>query len=39
MQKIIQKKAVVLFHFPWETLMEVTHHNCPSQFVGINKFR
>ena len=27
---------MVLFHFPWETLMEVTHHNCPSQFVGTN---
>ena len=24
----------MLFHFPWETLMAVTHHSCPKQFVG-----
>ena len=26
--------GAVLFHFPWETLMAVTHHSCPKQFVG-----
>ena len=27
--------TVVLFHFPWEALMAVTHHSDPNQFVGI----
>ena len=28
------RKRAVLFHFPWEALMAVTHHNDPNQFVG-----
>ena len=26
----------MLFHFPWEALMAVTHHSDPNQFVGIH---
>ena len=28
------KTRAVLFHFPWEALMAVTHHSDPNQFVG-----
>ena len=35
---IPKKFRVVLFHFPWEALMAVTHHSDPNQFVGIQNF-
>ena len=34
-QKTRTENKAVLFHFPWEALMAVTHHSCPKQFVGI----
>ena len=28
----------VLFHFPWEALMAVTHHSDPTQFTRTHMF-